>query len=104
MLRLALQEMAGFLLRRGAAPVACEPEQSVLNTALPSKQWTSNLFANLFSMEHRGKENVLTMRGEYRSLEEAERMESGRDAIHLAGGLVATAIVLAMIVVGLAVA
>jgi len=44
------------------------------------------------------------MRDEYRSREEAERMESGRDAIQLAGGLVATAIVLAMIVVGIVVA
>jgi hypothetical protein len=43
------------------------------------------------------------MPGEYRSREEAERMESRRDAIHLAGGLVATATVLAIVVVGIAV-
>jgi len=47
---------------------------------------------------------TLTRRGKYRSFEEAERMESRRDAIHLSGGLVATAIVLAMIVVGIVVA
>jgi hypothetical protein len=39
--------------------------------------------------------------GEYRSHDEAERMESGRDAIHLAGALVSTVIVLAMIVFGI---
>jgi hypothetical protein len=44
------------------------------------------------------------MRGKYRSFEEAERIESRRDAIRLVGGLVATAIVLAMIVVGIVVA
>ena len=46
----------------------------------------------------------LTTLGKYRSREEAERIVSGRDAIHLAGGLVATAIFLAMIVVGIVVA
>ena len=46
----------------------------------------------------------VTMRGKYRSFEEAERIESRRDAIRLVGGLVATAIVLAMIVVGIVVA
>jgi len=44
---------------------------------------------------------IMTMRGKYRSFEEAERMQSRRDAIRLAGGLVATAIVLAMILVGI---
>jgi hypothetical protein len=46
----------------------------------------------------------VTTLGEYRSREERERMESRRDAIHLAGGLVATVIVLAIIVVAIAVA
>jgi hypothetical protein len=50
------------------------------------------------------KKKVLIVRGEYRSREEAERMVSGRDAIHLVSGLVVTAIFLAMIVVGIAVA
>jgi hypothetical protein len=50
------------------------------------------------------KGNAVTTPGEYRSREERERMESRRDAIHLAGGLVATAIVLAIIVVAIAVA
>jgi hypothetical protein len=43
------------------------------------------------------------MPGEYRSREEAERMEPRRDAIHLAGGLVATARVLAIVGMGIAV-
>ncbi len=38
--------------------------------------------------------------GEYRSHEEAERMESGRDAVHPAGALVSTVIILANIVLG----
>ena len=50
------------------------------------------------------KEEVLIVRGKYRSREEAERLESGRDAIHLAGSLVATALFLAMIVLGIVVA